>query len=122
MWSHRDNEMKMKMISEPDTCRECGSYIPGCGWEPLCDDCARDVHERLARTPCSPSERAAAFRTRLNEGIHAAITDPALRITIYRIVETLDQETTSVFWDSDEHFLEFVGDGWALEFHQENYE
>jgi hypothetical protein len=60
------------------------------------------------------------FRKRLNDGLHAAITDPALRITIYRIVETLDQETTSVFWDSDEHKLEFVGDGWALEFHQEN--
>jgi hypothetical protein len=62
------------------------------------------------------------FQKRLNDGLHAAITDPALRITIYRIVETLDQETTSVFWDSAEHKLEFVGDGWALEFHQENTE
>lgn len=54
MWSHRDNETKM--ISELDTCRECGSYIPGCGWEPLCDDCARDVHEQrvsVASTDCS---------------------------------------------------------------------
>lgn len=68
------------------------------------------------------SERTAAFRSRLHQGLHAAITDPALRITIYRIVETLDQETTSVFWDSDEHRLEFVGDGWALEFHRENNE
>lgn len=67
-----------------------------------------------------PSDRSVAFRSRLNQGLHAAITDPALRITIYRIVETLDQNTTSVFWDSDEHKLEFVGDGWALEFHQEN--
>lgn len=81
-----------------------------------------DIEGRgCAAPPCSPAgDRKTAFRVRLNEGLHAAISDPALRITIYRIVETLDQETTSVFWDSDEHFIEFVGDGWALEFHQEN--
>lgn len=60
------------------------------------------------------------FQKRLNQALHAAITDAAVRTTIYRVVEMLDQETTRVFWDSDEHKIEFVGDGWALEFHQEN--
>ena len=53
MWSYREPETQM--INEPDTCRECGTYMPGSGWEPLCDDCAREAKERLALTPCSAS-------------------------------------------------------------------
>ncbi len=67
-----------------------------------------------------PVTGSPAFCARLHQALHAAITDPALRITIYRIVENLDKEGTSIFWDSDEHRIEFVGNGWALEFHQEN--
>ena len=68
-----------------------------------------------AAPPCSP-----AFAARLHQALHAAISDPALRCTIYRVVENIKTEGTSIFWDSDEHRIEFVGDGWALEFHQEN--
>lgn len=64
---------------------------------------------------CSP-----AFAARLHEALHAAITDPALRCTIYRIVENIETKGTSIFWDSDEHRIEFVANGWSLEFHQEN--
>lgn len=42
------------MENQPDTCRRCGSYMPGCGYDPLCDHCVEEkANERLARTPCS---------------------------------------------------------------------
>lgn len=27
---------------EPDTCRECGAWMPGCGYGPLCDACVSE--------------------------------------------------------------------------------
>jgi len=41
------------MIDEPDTCRKCGTHMPGSGWEPLCDDCVSKAEDRLGETPCS---------------------------------------------------------------------
>lgn len=26
-------------VDEPDTCRECGTWMMGCGYAPLCDSC-----------------------------------------------------------------------------------
>jgi len=46
--------MKKPMENQPDTCRRCGSYMPGCGYDPLCDNCVEEkAKERLALTPCS---------------------------------------------------------------------
>lgn len=32
----------MKEIDEPDTCRQCGAYVPGAGNLCLCDSCIRE--------------------------------------------------------------------------------
>jgi|MDTC01.1.fsa_nt_gb hypothetical protein len=35
--------MNEDTISEPDTCRRCGAFVLGAGYECLCDNCAADL-------------------------------------------------------------------------------
>jgi len=35
--------MNKDTISEPDTCRRCGAFVLGAGYECICDNCAADL-------------------------------------------------------------------------------
>lgn len=68
---------------------------------------------------CSASGNS-TFLVRLDMALSYAIRSPEMRDRIRAFADTLDQEKTSVFWNSDEGGVEFQDDELCIEITEQN--